>query len=1429
MNLSAGEISVLLKARDEMTAVLKQAGAEVESFGERAKKVASGMTALGAGMTAAITVPTVAAVKQIISAGVDFESAFAGVRKTVDATETEFADLRQGIRDMSKEMPASAVEIAAVAEAAGQLGIQTPNILEFTRVMINLGVATNMSATDAATSLARFMNIMGTAPSEVGKLGAAIVGLGNNFATTESEIVEMALRIAGAGNIIGLAESDVLALATSLSSVGIEAQAGGTAISRVMIEIANQVRSGGDNLEQFASIAGMTVGEFTRLFQEDAIQAIFAFISGLNEADAAGENLFGIMEELGLNEIRVRDALLRSASARDLLNDAISQSAQFYREETALTEEAEQRYGTLASQIQMARNQINDIAISLYDHFRPALIAILDEGNRAIRFVRELAEGFMNLPTPVQAAVLGFIAAAAAIGPLLVLLGGLVLLVSTVGAPVLAVAAALTTLGAVAAVVVVEWDRINALFPEVGEVAALVADAFVILGDVVLAVLPAIAVGVESVITLILGNLKLLLSGLLGTGKMVAEVAGGIKQTFADIESGNFSLENLRNNFSGAGDVFEETSQRLQDASTMMMGALDPILSPRKFMEGMDEWRDRLDGLAGGFGKAKPPVDAMTQAVYDMNNQVMESPGAFSAAAESMDGLTEGLLQWDAAQAAVNNNIRVAGESLSVWEGNLKNAQTAVDMLKDAQERQNGLTVEQQQQLDTLTWYVGRLESGIADDLNPAYIVAQVQAAEFMRVQDELKAALDAGTITQEQYNQAIIDAAIAADPAAKAAEELTLGQQALADTVGAVIDKLRDLMVELGLLPADKTTEFHTPGLDDAIGGVNNLKDAINTTPSYREITFSANTDAAIRAVYDLNAYIPSSPAKKGPFKKLPEWGWIYSNLPDEAERAARRASAITNAIITGGAADMGRIGELANSVDNRVAFGLSQQLWQTGLDLEAAILSGADQETRDKLQAELDAITALLAAWSERTGMTIEDMIEQAIGENASIERAEAMMDIWRDTFSNINDFLSGEVYDQAVQDLADLRRRYEVAAASGAGQAFLDELAAEIEEQEARVQQIGQAFGEAVAAGMLIPLGQLQAFDLIARDLDQFLSGDLLDDVNRRIDEARQRREIAVAMGLPQEIIDSIDREIHELEATANHIGMAMGEAWALGFSTAVDPMSDPKFWEKLLSDPNYLISGDALADASKRADEAKRIYDMAAAAGAPQDVLDRFHQDYVDAVSELEAIGTATGNAYANGFTNALEPITQDTLDQIAALGVQGADAVGLLDDALFAGQITAEQFAAAVGVDGLEAIQQLSKTVSGDLAEAILKGADTVDLLTNNMFILSAVIDMIKEQARDFNDGFQLNDINQNTVGGVGGGSSAYTNPAFQTGYNEVTGEYFDAGNLAGRTPSSRTTNVTMNVSGRTWSQETYTHMGNALSVTIIPTGNGRGF
>lgn len=330
------------------------------------------MTAVG-GVMAGFGTVVVGSLGLATRATMKWESAWAGVMKTVDGTPRQMAQVESGLRGLAKTLPATHEEIAGVAEAAGQLGIKTDNVVSFTKTMIDMGESTNISAEEAATALARLSNIMGTSQKDFGKMGAAIVGLGNNFATTEGEIVEMSMRIAGVGKQAGLTEGDVFGLATALSSVGINAEAGGTAVSLVMKKIGNEVANGGDKLEKFASVAGMSSSEFAAAWNEDAGGALDMFVQGLGRAQESGENVNGTLSELGITGIREADALLRLSASGDVLTEALKQGNNEFERGTALAEEAAKRYETAESKIKIAGNSLKDTAITIGGTFLPAI------------------------------------------------------------------------------------------------------------------------------------------------------------------------------------------------------------------------------------------------------------------------------------------------------------------------------------------------------------------------------------------------------------------------------------------------------------------------------------------------------------------------------------------------------------------------------------------------------------------------------------------------------------------------------------------------------------------------------------------------------------------------------------------------------------------------------------------------------------------------------------------------------------------------------------------------------------------------------------------------------------------------------------------------------------------------------------------------
>lgn len=326
-----------------------------------------------------------------IKAGIEFESAFAGVKKTVNGTEEQLASLEGAIRNMAKEMPQSAAEIAGVAEAAGQLGISIDKIDSFTKTMVQLGDATNLSSEEAATSLARLANITGMSQDDFDKLGSTIVALGNNLATTESEITAMGLRLAGAGKQVGMSEAQILSLAGGLSSVGIEAEAGGSAFSKVMSDMALAVETGNGSLGQFAAVAGMSSEEFKKAFKDDAAGAIMSFIQGLGTAEDRGISAIKVLDDMGITEIRLKDALLRASSASDVFAKSMDIGNTAWKENTALAKEASARYATMESQIGILKNKLTDLGITFYKDLNNPLTEVVKTANSMLD---ELANAF---------------------------------------------------------------------------------------------------------------------------------------------------------------------------------------------------------------------------------------------------------------------------------------------------------------------------------------------------------------------------------------------------------------------------------------------------------------------------------------------------------------------------------------------------------------------------------------------------------------------------------------------------------------------------------------------------------------------------------------------------------------------------------------------------------------------------------------------------------------------------------------------------------------------------------------------------------------------------------------------------------------------------------------------------------------------------
>lgn len=844
---------------------------------------ARALNQLGRGMVA-FGAATIAGLGLAAKAAIDWESAWTGVLKTVEGTPAQLAKVEAGLRELATTLPATHGEIAAVAEAAGQLGVATDDIVGFTRVMIDLGETTNLTAEEAATSIAQMMNVMQTAPEDVGRLGAALVELGNNGASTERDIILMSQRIAGAGAVIGLTEDEVLAFGNALASVGIEVEAGGTAISRVFMTIANAVADGGESVEAFADIAGMSAQEFAAAFERDPARAIQTFITGLGRIDDAGGNVFATLSDLELGEIRVRDALLRLSGAGDLLSQSLDDGARAWRENTALIEEAEKRYDTTEAKIQIAKNALVDFAIDIGSVLLPAIAGLAETGADILQF-------FADLPGPVQAVATVF---AALLGAATLLGGGFLLLAPRIAAaqtvmlslartaPVMYGAMAyagqflglIGALAAVAAAIEFVGSKAGDLRPQVGEA----TEALLQLRDGINNELIGRLIEAQRILDDtpdIMGRFSLSLTTMSGTVRAASNdlehgfdavdnaLAGLV--TSGHAEEADRAFRQLSEAWVAGGRDVEDLNNRLpQYQDALKQVAVDQQLAT----ESIDPLQTGLEDLATRFGltgdDAAEAAEDMLKAWEDAGGKFVDALGAYNTALEDKQAKEQ-----EAAQATAD----ATEDATDSWEDYADDVTLTVDEYIAQLER---MVENQENWRANLVTLTGRVSDEMLDYLVQLGPEGADLVALFAKMTDDELAKAEPLWLnsTDAAVRGGIVDPVIEAGPVLRQiardhGEDVAQNvREYMIKNKAGVYEAANALNVQIkrGIRPGEsRRIPINLTGKQQALEGIQDIKRAIDRLPSGKRIQITATGDIRIFGDSGRNLRERGGPVKAG------------------------------------------------------------------------------------------------------------------------------------------------------------------------------------------------------------------------------------------------------------------------------------------------------------------------------------------------------------------------------------------------------------------------------------------------------------------------------------------------------------------------------------------------------------------------------------
>lgn len=284
----------------------------------------------------------------------EFESALAWVNKTLDVTPEQLSKIDDWLKAMTTRIPIAYTELAKIAEVWWQLWVWAEDILKFTETVAKISVTTNLTSEEAATDFARIANVTWEPLENIDKMASSVVDLWNNFAANEKEILNFATNIAWAWKIAWLTAGSIFWISTAFTSIWIEAEAGWTAVQKALLVINTAVATWNDKLAQFAELSGKSKEQFAKDWKSDAWKTFSDFVAQLW---TAWDKWVLILDDLIWTDVRLQRAFLWLAQNSWLLTDAINTWNKAFEENNALEEEAQKRFDTTASKLELQKNK----------------------------------------------------------------------------------------------------------------------------------------------------------------------------------------------------------------------------------------------------------------------------------------------------------------------------------------------------------------------------------------------------------------------------------------------------------------------------------------------------------------------------------------------------------------------------------------------------------------------------------------------------------------------------------------------------------------------------------------------------------------------------------------------------------------------------------------------------------------------------------------------------------------------------------------------------------------------------------------------------------------------------------------------------------------------------------------------------------------
>lgn len=312
-----------------------------------------------------------------IVAGAQYERAFANVERTLEPGTYGVETLRSELLQLSREIPLSFANISEVATLGNQLGIAGDQVAGFTETVTQFSAISGVSVQETALAFGQLDNLLPDVNNQFDRLGASIALVGVNSAATESQIISVAREIAPAAAAAGFAASEVVGLSGALASLRVPPERSRSTILQFFETLNMAVANGGDDLENFARVVGVTSAQLNEMVRSGQGRAVLEnFIGNVSSSDTI--EITQALDALGLAGLRTNPTIRALAGNMELLNTTFADGERGWQEATELARQYEIIVDTLSSKWQIFLNAMMEFGAAVGTAVLPAAKTLLD-------------------------------------------------------------------------------------------------------------------------------------------------------------------------------------------------------------------------------------------------------------------------------------------------------------------------------------------------------------------------------------------------------------------------------------------------------------------------------------------------------------------------------------------------------------------------------------------------------------------------------------------------------------------------------------------------------------------------------------------------------------------------------------------------------------------------------------------------------------------------------------------------------------------------------------------------------------------------------------------------------------------------------------------------------------------------------------------